>query len=337
MMAKAKAKRARKRSTRPGKAGATTPERERKAKPKAEPKSKRPLGQRAKKPAGVGAGKKRKAAQAKASRKPAKPVKAVSRKPTRGVKPPRKVKRSPAKKPAPAKRPAPKPKKISKAEHARELAARRKRDRARRAEQKKATELEKKRRRWKRKRRKSSKVPAGPGVAWLRRILTHCNEVFECDLETTFPGGGVGAASDVEIHEQSKRTPWLVVGKYTPEEPIGYGQLAEAFMRVMDDLLLEADLGPQRFTQIRVLFHDPKAKFGEGDAVISKVGAWEFVWSDLVGELVGSGDADSPDEDSLAARYQQTSVPIFYVFLSESEIRYRTAFGRGKTQEIKLS
>ncbi len=287
------------------------------------------------------------------SRRKAKPVKAKPAKPVRPVKakaprkrpapvpskkPPRAPKRLPPKK---KRKTTPKPAKPTRREVELELARKRRnqKDRERRAEQKRQAELEAKRRKWKRKRKKTGGAPASPAIGWLRRILTHVREVFPCEMESTFPGGGVAldSDSDVEIKEQSGKSPWLVVGKFVPEEEVGYAELAQAFALIEGDLLLEADVHPDRMTQVRILFSDPKAKRGEGDAVISKVGGFSFVWSDLIGELVGSGDAESPDEDSLAGRYDETAVPTFYVFLSEQIIKYKTAWSsRSRTQEMRI-
>jgi hypothetical protein len=271
---------------------------------------------------------------------PAKPVKRAKppqakRPAVKAPKRPIKVKRPiapPAHKPIPRKPARPTAREIEL-----ERKRRNRRDRERRAEKKRQDELDRKRRKWKRKRKKSGGAPAAPAVGWLRRMLTHCREVFACDLETTFPSGGVGegAADDREIAEQAKKSPWLVVGKFTPEDEIGYAELAEAFSRIEGDYLLEAEIDPDRLTQVRIIFDDPKSKLGEGEAIVAKVGAYSFVWSDLIGELVGAGDADSPGEESLAARYKETAVPTFYVFLSEVTVQYKTAAWT-RTQQVKL-
>lgn len=193
-------------------------------------------------------------------------------------------------------------------EHERKLELRRQRDRERRRKKKE-------RGRGGIIKRDERELAAG----WLEWIRNDLAQFFPVSLELTSPEAG-------------SHTPWLAVGRYDPQESIGYEDLARAFDFVAGDLMLEAAIHPQRLSQIRIVYADPRAKRGEGDSIVSQTGAWEFVISDLVGELVG-GDLDSPDEGSLAARYDETSIPTFYVYFSSELISYKTAM---PTQTVRL-
>ncbi len=146
-------------------------------------------------------------------------------------------------------------------------------------------------------------------IGWLSQIRNVIAGVFPCSLDFTSPEAGA-------------RTPWIIVGKYEPQVPIGYQDLAQALVSVASDLGLETDINPQRLSQIRIVYSDPRARRGEGDSIVSKIGAWEYIIADLVSEIVGSGP---DDEDSLAVRYQETSVPKFYVYFSSTIVDYVTA------------
>lgn len=123
------------------------------------------------------------------------------------------------------------------------------------------------------------------------------------------------------------RTPWLAVGRYDPQEPIGYADLARALNLVRVDLTLEAVIHPQRLSQIRVVYADPDAIRGEGDSIVSKIGAWEFIIAELVREI---GGVDDEDEESLARRYQATKVPMFYLYFSSELVQFKTAWQNWK-------
>jgi len=148
--------------------------------------------------------------------------------------------------------------------------------------------------------------------------------VFRVSLQTTYAVSSVAADEGLPLPDRQRhnmRTPWPVVGRYDVQEGIGYTDLAQAFQLVRDDLGLETAIDPQRLSQIRIVYVDPSSKRGEGDSVVSKIGAWEFVIADLVGELVGSGPED---EDALAVRYTETVVPKFYVYFSSQVVKYIT-------------
>lgn len=174
-----------------------------------------------------------------------------------------------------------------------------------------------------RERRKERKAglkpdPRRQAIGWLQQIRNIVAGVFPCSMEITDPEAGA-------------RTPWLVVGRYDARGPMGYTDLARALTLVRDDGLdgddpfsipLEMQIGRQRLSQIRVVYKDPRAMRGEGDSIVSKIGAWEFVISDLVAELVGTG---AEDEDALAVRYAETVVPTFYVYFSSETVSYKSS------------
>lgn len=178
-------------------------------------------------------------------------------------------------------------------------------------------------------RRREKRAGRGPDLrrlarGWLEEIRNIVAGFFRVSLRLTY---AVESGSPDEGDEQADRqrhnmrTPWLEVGCYDLLEPVGYADLADAFEAVRDDLLLETEIHPQRMSQIRIVYQDPHSKRGEGDSVVSKIGAWEFVISDLIAELVGAGPED---EDSLAVRYKETAVPKFYVYFSAQLVNYVT-------------
>jgi hypothetical protein len=264
--------------------------------------------------------------------KPAKPaakkgrrsgdVSAAKRKKHSTAKPARKPAVKPARKPAPRK---PAVRKVS-AARAREL--------ARVAAEQAAAERRERRRLGQRRRRREFRRQREIGeyavaVEWLEAIRDRITEdAFAVELETTEPGGG---SADLEHNEGARAaqladdTKWLVVGRFDPAVEISYEDLARGIQAVANDVILETRINSQRLAQIRVVFHDPKSGRQESDSVVSKIGAWEYILSDLVGELVGS-NLEHPDDDSLAARYDETIVPKFYIFFSTEILAYKTAF-----------
>jgi hypothetical protein len=153
-------------------------------------------------------------------------------------------------------------------------------------------------------------------LSWLEEIRNQIAGVFRCSLSTTEAVESDAGDEGRELPDRQRenmRTPWLAVGRYDPQEPIGYADLAHALDRVRRDLTLEAVIHPQRLSQIRVVYSDPVAVRGEGDSVVSNLGAWEFILAELVREI---GGVDDDDEDALAVRYQATKVPRFYIYFS---------------------
>lgn len=164
--------------------------------------------------------------------------------------------------------------------------------------------------------------PRRLALAWLEGIRdVIAGGGFPCSLDATHAvasGAGLEGEDLPDRQRRNMRTPWLVVGRYEPRTPIGYRELADALSLVSVDLFLEEAIGPQRLSQIRIVYVDPNTRRGEGDSIVSKIGAWGFVVSDVVFELVGGGGAD---EDALAVRYKETHVPHFYVYFSEQSIQ----------------
>lgn len=163
-------------------------------------------------------------------------------------------------------------------------------------------------------------------MSWLEEIRNLVAGVFRCSLSTTEAGrSDRGDEGDplADRQRENLRAIWLVVGKFVPQESIGYADLANAFGLVESDLVLEALIHPQRLSQIRVVYADPNAVRGEGDSIVSKIGAWEYIVSELVREMGGiSGD----DEESLAVRYQATRIPAFYIYFSAQVVPMRDAW-----------
>ena len=138
-----------------------------------------------------------------------------------------------------------------------------------------------------------------------------------------------------EAGGQHSHMAWLAVSRFTFIDPVSYAELGAVFSRWYDDDILMARIGPQRLAQIRVVYADPKDQRGGGDAVISKIGAWEFIVGDFVTELLGGGE---DDDESLAARYEHTLVDTFYVFFAGETVGYRNAWkpSNATTHTVRL-
>lgn len=177
----------------------------------------------------------------------------------------------------------------------------------------------------KRRRAKGPPDERGAALSWLEEIRNVIASVFRCSLATTeaveSDKGDEGSPLP-DRQRENMRTPWLAVGRYDPQDPIGYADLAHALDLVRSDLTLETIINPQRLSQIRVVYSDPHAIRGEGDSIVSKIGAWEFIIAELVREI---GGVDDEDEEALAHRYQATKIPKFYIYFS-SEI--------GRTRDV---
>ncbi len=163
-------------------------------------------------------------------------------------------------------------------------------------------------------------------LSWLEEIRNVVASVFRCSLATT---EAVESNSEDEGREfpdrqrENMRTAWLAVGRYDPQDPIGYADLALALDLVRSDLTLESVIHPQRMSQIRVVYADPDATRGEGDSIVSKIGAWEFVIAVLVREIGGAGEED---EEALARRYKATRIPRFYIYFAAEVVPFRDAW-----------
>ena len=167
-------------------------------------------------------------------------------------------------------------------------------------------------------------------IGWLEEIRNVVASVFRCSLDVT---EAVSSSKEDEEDDdpgairqrENMRTPWLVVGRFDPQEPIGYVELAHALHLVQRDLTLEVAINPQRLSQIRIVYADPNSRRGEGDSVVSKIGAWEFILSDVVTEIMGSGTEDA---EALAVRYQETRIPKFYLYFSTNTGIHVTGSGQ---------
>lgn len=304
-------KRKRKAATKPK---ATRPKRERKKKP--------PVGKP--KPTGGGTSRGRtrtRDSQAKVS--PKKPARVKPRVP------------APKARAAVVKKPKPKLPPLSK--HPEAARSRRRRGLARereRVEELKREEQNRKRR----ERRKARKTPPDEVTlarGWLEMIRERIAQIFAVSMTVTYAAGGSADLTDPDAIELASNSLWLIVGRYDCDETVNYQILARALQHVADDLFIEAAVHPDRLSQLRIVFIDPASGRHASDMVLSKIGAWAFVLGDIVGELVGA-DFETPTEGSLAAKYQATTVPTFYIFFSREMVRHTTAAPFMKTQEIKL-
>lgn len=154
---------------------------------------------------------------------------------------------------------------------------------------------------------------------WLEHARQDVAEIVPCVLSI------VGA-------EAGTSTAWMIVGRFDLAEGIGYQTLGEIFERLLADDLLTAKIHPERLSQIRVIFHDPNAKRGEGDSIVSKIAGWEFALGDMIGEILGGGP---DDPGALAVRYDETAIETFYIYFSSTITAYETAGPWAKTQTVK--
>lgn len=150
-------------------------------------------------------------------------------------------------------------------------------------------------------------------------MRNHAAALFPVSLELTQPEAGA-------------RTPWLLVGKLTFDQAISYAELGRVVQAWEQDYALTATIGPQRLAQIRIVYNDPRDVRGSADAIVSKIGALEYILSDLLNELIGF----APDDpDALAVRYEQTAIQVLYIYFASEMIEYKDAW-RGATQTIKM-
>lgn len=161
---------------------------------------------------------------------------------------------------------------------------------------------------------------------WMEDIRNRIASLFPCSLRLADPVTGEAPtppeeeAGDLEVHANAERqrenirTPWLIVGRFDPVVPISYDDLGDAFYLVERDLIIEATINPARLSQIRIVYSDPRSRRGEGDSIVSQMGAWEYVISTIRQDLIG---AVPDDEDALARRYSETKVSTFYIYFSD--------------------
>lgn len=145
-----------------------------------------------------------------------------------------------------------------------------------------------------------------------------CREIREKAIDAT----GSRISLSITEAEGGSRTPWLVVGRYDfTEDPPSYERFGAMFYELAADILLEARIHPDRLSQIRIVYADPNSQRGEGDSIVSQIGAWQFVVSEIEGEILGAGP---DDEGALAVRYQETHVTIFYIYFSSELVQHKT-------------
>ncbi len=133
--------------------------------------------------------------------------------------------------------------------------------------------------------------------------------------------------------ETASKTPWLIVGRFDFFEDVSYAELGDAFEALANDLILETRVHPDRLSQIRIIYNDPSDKRGSGDSIVSRIGGWQVVISDILSEILGSGEAD---EDALATRYRETKIQTFYIYFSSEIVEYETVGPWSATKEIKM-
>jgi hypothetical protein len=176
---------------------------------------------------------------------------------------------------------------------------------------------------------------------WLEDIRNRISSVFPCTLQLADPVTGDAPAPpeeegmegmDEEVamlaerQRENVRTPWLIVGRFDAMVPIGYEDLGEAFLRVEHDLVIEAEIGGARLSQIRIVYSDPRSRRGEGDSIVSEMGAWEYVISAIRQDLIG---VVPDDAEALSHRYEETKVPTFYIYFSDEIRGMRSAWSEG--------
>jgi hypothetical protein len=138
-------------------------------------------------------------------------------------------------------------------------------------------------------------------IGWLERIRADASEIEHCSLALV-------------RHNVGDPNLWMVVGRFDFDGPVDYQTMGTVLERLMDNYELAQDIGTQRLSQIRILYHDPRARRNEADGTISKIAGWLFCLGDLVGEIIGGGEGD---EGALAERYEQTGIKTFYVYFSK--------------------
>lgn len=128
-------------------------------------------------------------------------------------------------------------------------------------------------------------------------------------LEAMTPEGFSLEMVEAEV-AAANYTPWLAVGKFSPNGRAGYADLFDVFIAWANDIALETAINPQRISSIRIVYQDPSDQRGSGDSVVSHSGPWELVVSEMAGEV------NPALPDSLASRYADSIVPHFYVYFA---------------------
>jgi hypothetical protein len=180
----------------------------------------------------------------------------------------------------------------------------------------------------KRKGRKAPK-PAPPtraellelAIGWLEALRDLAATVVETSLDVT------DTERDLVARERGRgRAPWLAVGRFEfLDEGMSYERLGEVLEAWSSDLVLEAAIHPDRMSQIRIIYEDPNERRGDGDDFISQIGAWPFVLSDILREVVGTGGiSEDADVDALANRYANSIIPRCYVYFSSELVHHKS-------------
>ncbi len=163
-------------------------------------------------------------------------------------------------------------------------------------------------------------------VGWLETLRDIAATITPTSLDVTDPSGREMIAPEVAGAAPARprgrgravgRRPWLIVGRFEFLASIGYETVGEVLSAWRDDFALEVAIHPDRLSQIRIVYEDPKERRGDGDDFIAQIGAWAYVTGELVREIVGSGGVVADDDQrALMARYAQSVVPRMYVYFS---------------------
>lgn len=240
-------------------------------------------------------------------------------------KPAKKTKAKPTKKAAAKKKPASKRTSQLSEKTRKQLAAAQRR-REQRAHKKQAIEREELRK--KKKREKKAKARARQHATRARKggqvsLLVQLEDAFATmqDLANTIVTMGL-AIEHSPVMERGQQ-PWLLLGRFVPEEVCTWKDIGRVFELWDLDPFLPVAINPQRYTFMRVVYQayddegDPAGK-PEGFAPTNS-GAWERVISEAVARTLGyEGDDGEPDADALATRYANAAILEIQVLWSAS-------------------
>lgn len=127
-----------------------------------------------------------------------------------------------------------------------------------------------------------------------------------------------GASLDIVAPEggRSGREMWIVVGRIDFDPALTYAELASLLYRWEGDPIAELRIGMDRVSQMRSVFRDPKWRGKAGNTFLSEAGPWLFLLGALRAEV-----------ESLAQRYNATTVPTIYIYFSAE---HQTMFEVGR-------
>lgn len=109
--------------------------------------------------------------------------------------------------------------------------------------------------------------------------------------------------------------PWLLLGSFKPRTPRSWAHIGRMFAVWEDDLTLHVMIHPRRTTLIRITYDQPEKGHATSGYSPVKPGSWDNVISECRRKLIG-GDWTDPDEDSIAAKYENTRVLFIDVLFS---------------------